>query len=130
MNKNFILIGSFLGSIIAFISWYYVKVDYNVCYNTFLFPYENICSVSLFIFGILVSILVSSLIIYFLRESIFNTWKKFTFIYLFLYLFILFIAPFTCDSYFPICKQTVFLFLIPLYFITSIILILYKSFKR
>ena len=71
-----------------------------------------------------------SLFVSFFMEKIVSLWKKFTLIYLFIYLFIVIITPwYIGDGFMNIQKGTVAIMLSALYFILSLILVLYKSWK-
>ena len=130
MKKKIVLIWSFIGSIIAVFSWYYLKQDSVICYNTSWSNIENTCGLLIMIFSVFIPIFISCVFIYISKRNIFSTWSVFTFVYLCIYIFILILAPEKCDAYLPICKTTSFLFLMPLYILSSLILIIYKSFKK
>ncbi len=73
---------------------------------------------------------LSLLFLFFNKETIFVYWRKFTFIYIFIYLFISIITPwYAGDGFFNIQKEITIVALCVLYFIISIFLIIYKSRK-
>ncbi len=114
-SKTRMLFVSFIGAILAIFFWFFINDNTldSLVYASFVF----------------IPIMLFSTIVYFLSESTFSSWRKFTFIYLFIYLFVMIVAPLKCDAYIPLCKTKLFFLFIPTYFILSIILILYTSFK-
>lgn len=65
------------------------------------------------------------------KDQVFKSWRKFTFIYLLVYLFFIILVPWDWgDAYLPIYKGTVALALVVLYSIISLILIVHKSLKK
>jgi len=121
-KKRIILISFILTSIS--VSFIYLN-DSNQCF----WMYKK-CELIAYAITIFIPIFVFSLLTYFFRVEVFNFWRRFTFVYLLLYLFVSILVPFQCDAYFPLCKKNTFLILIPLYMGVSLILIIYKSFKR
>ncbi len=75
---------------------------------------------------------IYSLITYKLKESTFDFWKKFSILWIALSLLVITFLPTSTHGmdYFPIVKGTVILFLTIVYSITSLLLIIYKSFKK
>lgn len=94
------------------------------------FEQEHLYEGTALIFGIFIPIFLITLISYFLKEKVFTAWRKFTFIYLSIYLLVILVTPSYCDAYLPICKQMSFMFLVPIYFVISLILIIYKSIRN
>ena len=82
-----------------------------------------------YVFVIFIPILIFSLITYRLKEDTFLSWQKFTVIYLFIYLFIIIIAPWQHDPFFPIEKEIMVMIFCSIYTLISLILITYKSFS-
>lgn len=60
------------------------------------------------------------------KNLIFRVWIRFSVYYLALYLILLIISPNYCE-FIPFCKETIFMFMVPVYFLISIILITVKS---
>jgi hypothetical protein len=112
--------------ILASISVFFIYLDDS---NQCFWVYKK-CELISYAFTIFVPIFVFSLLTCFSRIEVFNFWRRFTFFYLLFYLFISILAPFQCDAYLPLCKKNIFFILIPLYIGISLILIIYKSFKR
>lgn len=77
----------------------------------------------LFIF---IPIFILSIINLYIKDSIFYAWKKSTLIYILVYLLLIIIAPARCD-YLPLCEEFILIYLVPLYFIFSLVFIFYKS---
>jgi len=84
-------------------------------------------SIIYFLF-IFIPIIILSIINLYIKNNTFNIWRKFTFFYLFFYLLLIIITPSRC-SYLPLCEEFIFIYLVPLYFILSLILIIYQSLK-
>ena len=62
------------------------------------------------------------------RQGVFNSWKKFTLVYFLIYLFFIILVPWNWgDVFLPVYKGTVALSLSVLYFLISLILIIFKS---
>jgi len=131
MTKNWAIIGiSGFSAIIAIVSWSLARLNSSECFSS-LSPHGNLCFDLVFIFSIFVFIFVEALVLIIInKKNIFESWVKFTFNYLIIYLIIYYIVPAECDAYLVICKQTVWLFLTPLYVVLSIIFIAYKSIKK
>jgi len=75
-------------------------------------------------------LLLFSIINLFVKGKIFLEWKRFTFIYLFIYLFIVTIFPwYIGDGFFNIQKVHIAILLSIVYSTISLILIIYKTIK-
>jgi hypothetical protein len=83
-----------------------------------------------YIFIIFVPTFIFSLITFRMTENIFLFWRNFSFIYLFIYLFIIFIAPWEYTDYFATDKGTMSLMLIVTYIVISFFLVTFKYFKN
>lgn len=80
-----------------------------------------------------ISIFILSFILLFLKEKVFEYWKHFTLISMITYLIVLVVVPSSFeihDDYFPIDKDNLMVFLLIIYFVLSIILITFQSFKK
>jgi len=85
----------------------------------------------LLIFMIGVTILIPSIILLFLKQEIFDFWKKTLYIYLFIYLLVIILTPwYIGDGFFHIQKDIIALILSILYFFISFILIIFKSLEK
>jgi len=128
LNKKNILLVSFIGVTVALMSGYlaYGTPTSNCGDEMTLRCWGVFVAISLAIF---IPITIFGLAMYWLKEGVFLLWKNFTLIYLFIYLFLIIINPWLPADYSPFEKNTVFMVLVPLYFLISLILILYKSIK-
>jgi hypothetical protein len=88
-----------------------------------------VSSLIFLMFAIFVPIFIFSIVTYKLKEKTFISWRNFTVGYLFIYLFLIVANPWMHADYSPFEKNTVFMTLVPLYFLISLILIIYKSIK-
>ncbi|MDQ5922792.1 MAG: hypothetical protein QG644_500 [Patescibacteria group bacterium] len=129
MRKIKFIITIILGSIIGLLSWFLLKNSGDICPEINILNYINICSLLLYIFGIFPAMLVTYLVTFLIKKDIIFFWKKFSRNYLYIYIVLVIILPNICDSYLPLCKQTAFLYLIPIYFIIYIMLFVYQSIK-
>ena len=78
---------------------------------------------------IFVPVLIFSLVTYRIKEAVFLSWKKFTIIYLFIYLFIVAVSPWSPGDIDPFTKGYNSLLMVYLYSGISITLIAYKSYQ-
>ena len=95
--------------------------------------YRNFCCMDdrmLNLFLIFIPIFIFTLIFLSLNEKKFESWKKFTFIYLIIYLIFYFIVPTQGDGYLWFQRETVSLVGSIFYLLFSLFLIVYKSFKK
>ena len=77
------------------------------------------------------ALIMCALINMFTKENVVKSWKRFTLIYLFIYLFIVILTPYYGgDAFFSVQKSIFALALSALYLFISIILIIYKSLKK
>jgi hypothetical protein len=129
LTKKRILFLSFFGLIIQIISRY--SVDFGVCENyasscfdlSYLFIIYSIISIPLFVF---------SVITYKLKDEVFISWKNFSIWWIPLSFVIITMFPTDTHGmdFVPIIKGTVSLLLSSLYSVISLVIILYKSFKK
>ncbi len=133
-TKKRILIGSFMGfALLVLIRQIQVRFNFFggsecgiyvdnspiiACALTLIF-YILAFSIPVFVFG---------LILYKMKEDVFLLWRKFTFIYLVSYLFIMMFAPWKKADFISFDKGFIFIILISLYFIISLLIIIIKSF--
>ena len=110
-----ILVGSGVISIISFLTQYYSK-NYSIA------DYLTWCTS---LFG---SIFILSIVIYFLKEQIFLSWRKFTLWWILISFFFVYISP-TQDNFFGNIAEGLALIFGIGYFFVSTILIIYKSIK-
>ena len=78
---------------------------------------------------IFLPILLFSLITYKMRDEVFLSWKKFTFIYLFMYVCIVLISPWRPADFSPLAKDSNTFFMFYLYSIISLFFVAYKSYQ-
>ena len=88
---------------------------------------SRITQLSLYLLDISIPILLFSLATYRMKEEVFLSWRKFTVIYLFTYLFIVVIVPWTPAAFSPFSKGPNTLFMLSFYFLISLTLTSYKS---
>ena len=80
-------------------------------------------------FGIM--LFLFSIISFFIKDKVFKSWKKTLFIYLFIYLFIVVITPWSAgDAFFRVQKDLIAVGISIIYFVFSIIFVIYKSLKK
>ncbi len=128
-TKKRVLIGSFIISILDIVLFKYSEVHTGLC-ELGVSNLPIIACLEILIAYILtmsIPIFIFSLIVYKLKERVFLLWKKFTFIYLSIYLFIVIIAPWRHADFSPFEKGPNTLFLLIIYIVLSIIIISYKS---
>ncbi len=82
------------------------------------------------IFFIFVPFFVITIILNFIKDKNWNSWKKFTVYFFTIYFIIYFLFPTTGDGFIWFQRETVVFFGSILYSIISLILILYKYFKK
>lgn len=80
-------------------------------------------------FLISIALLPIAILAFLFQEKVFILWRKFTIIYLFIYLFSILITPSYGGDFIKIEKGTVAIFLSILYVVLSISVILYKARK-
>jgi len=87
MTKKGMLWGGGVGVFFFFFSEFLTSTSSNLCFTVGTYSYETSCrlvgDLALIAFPIL---LLSIFFLFFKRKEYFETWKKFTFIYLFIYL--------------------------------------------
>ena len=125
LSKKNILFSSFSLSLVFLGTLYYIE---NVC-RSGSFRCSSLYEIVWMVSGIFLPIFISSCILYFIKDEIFYTWKTFTEKYIIVYLLILIISPSITDAYIPISKETMSLLFSVVYFLLSLILIIYKSIK-
>ena len=132
LTKKRVLWGSLIGSlctILIDVIQKYFDWSFGTDCEFYNPPFFDCASALLgFFFIIFIPILIFSLVTYRMKEGIFLLWKKFTFIYLFIYLFIVTIAPWGYDDFFPIAKEIMVMVFGSIYLLISLILIAYKYF--
>ena len=130
MSKKIVLWGGFLGSVSFFLFWY--LHEKGVCKTVDIYSSNTWCAFATVLSMIFLVILFFSAILFFIKkELVFIAWKKFTIIYLFIYLFIVIITPwYAGDGFFSIQKDLIALFISVIYLIISLLLIIYKSLKK
>ena len=127
-RKRLILVGfvcslSFLFLIPREILSKVCSTNNSICINSFNYL------LLILMFGVL--IFLFSIIMFFVKDYVFESWKKTLFIYLFIYLFIIIITPwYAGDGFFHIQKDLIAVGVSVFYAIFSIILILFKSLKK
>lgn len=95
--------------------------------------YRNFCCADdrkLNLFLIFIPIFLFSFILFKLNSSVFEKWKKFTLIYLFIYIVIYLLSPTQGDGFIWFQRETVSLFGSVIYLVLSLLLILYKSLRK
>lgn len=126
MNKNQVLSISFLATVV-FALLYTNYLPHTYCsqgsYCSEFFKFIKI------VFLISTTLLPISIIAYFCKERIFSLWKKFTFIYLTIYLFSIIVSPLYGGAFLKIEKGTVAIFLTILYLILSLLFIMFLTLK-
>jgi hypothetical protein len=78
---------------------------------------------------IFVPMFVCGVFVFFQKEEIFFSWRKFTFGYLLFYAFVLIVSPWQADAYIPISKETMSFLFTGIYAIASIIFVFTKACK-
>ncbi len=97
--------------------------NHSICINSFNYL------LLVLMFGVIM--LLFSIVMFSLKQQIFESWKKTLFIYLFIYLFIMIITPwYAGDGFFHIQKDLILLSTLVIYTIFSIIFIIYKSLQK
>ena len=128
LNKKKLLYISGAGSIFSVVAIYLAyRMPISAC--EYEMGLRCISTLAFLMFAIFIPALIFSIVTYKLKEETFLLWKNFTIIYLFIYLFLIIVNPWMHADYSPFEKNTVFMVLVPLYFLTSLILIIYKSIK-
>jgi hypothetical protein len=129
-TKKGVFICSIISSLLFIILYFNVPYSFFCKDNRSLLYCGDFFRVLKILFMITPAILFLSIINFFVSDRIFLSWKKFTFIYLLIYLLIIIIAPATGGDFIKIVKGTLGIFLSIVYFIISLFLILHKSFKK
>ena len=129
MTKKQIIILSLsgFGILVFFLTEFLTNQSSVLCRFIGEYNYQTTCrlvgNVTIIAFPLLIS---SIFLLFFINETILDDWTKFTFIYL----FIAVITPwYSGDGFLNIQKEIITLILSGLYFILSILLILYKSWR-
>ena len=128
-TKKFFFIISLLSSIVFFIL-ILKETLFMVCGH-----YNSVCvdivGYFILVFMIGTTIFIPSLIMFFIKQEVFDSWKKTFLIYFLIYLLIIIITPWHAgDAYFRIQKDIFALGVSVIYLIFSIIFITYKSIKK
>lgn len=125
MSKKFVFWSSGIVSIILLLSnW---TGTYNLCGNYSIGECPSILHNIIINFLIFIPLFLLSLITYKMRDEIFRTWMKFTYVWIPLTLILVFIAPEYQNSWLPIYEKGFVSFVMSfLFFLISLILILIK----
>ena len=122
-RKNILLVSGILSVLFLILSSddiYFFIYDLHRSFILNLFQYLRLIT------WIALPIFISCLFTW--KQGVFNSWKKFSSIYVLVYLFFIILVPWNWgDVFLPIYKGTVALSLSILYFIISLILIIFKS---
>ncbi len=130
-TKNKILLSSFIATILFSIFYFNIPYNYICKPNLYLESCGEILKFFKIILIISPALLFFSIITLKTKEELFWKWRKFTFIYLCIYLFIATIFPwYIGDEFLNIQKAHVSIFMVMIYSIISLILIFYKSLKK
>jgi len=122
---------SIILTVLFFIIYLNIPYNYLCIRHTFFYYCGEILKFFKIILMISPALLLFSVVAFKLEERVFWVWKKFTIIYLFIYLFIVVIFPwYIGDEFFNIQKAHVSIFLTIIYLIISLFLIIYKSLKK
>lgn len=125
-TKRKMVVGSLIMILVYIISYFNEALNLP-------FSYDNFCCVDdrrFNLFAIFIPIFVFTLIFTNINEIKFIKWKKFTFIYLSVYLFIYFNVPTQGDGFIWFQRETISFFGFIIYSIISLFLIIYKSLKK
>ena len=128
-TRKKVIFFSFIG-VVGFLILIPKEILFSICdaHNTACI---NSIGYLFLIFMIGITIFIPSLILLFLKQEIFDSWRKTLFIYLFIYLFIIIITPwYAGDSFFHIQKDLIAAGFSVFYFIFSVVFITYKSLKK
>jgi hypothetical protein len=98
------------------------------------YSYDNFCCVddrvaNLFLLFIPISV-IYIFVLFSQRESLFLGWKKYTFFYMLLYFMVYFVVPTQGDGLVWFQRETVSFFGSVLYFLISLVVIVYKSINK
>lgn len=135
-TKNKLILISLIFVLFYPVSQYLIRNDSNVCINIGgqerVVYWVTTCHLYMILSFVMFAILFFSIILFFIKkEPIFKTWRSFTFVFFILYFIIILITPwYEGDEFFAITKSLVAIAMTILYSIISLILILYKSFKK
>ena len=128
LTKKRVLQASTIGAAVtSLLAYIFFNTSTSIC------PYEITfdCTILSLILNLLISlpILLFSLITYKMRDEVFLSWKKFSFTYLFTYLFIVLISPWRPADFSPFAKGIDSIRMLELYTLISLTLIAYKSYQ-
>lgn len=120
-NKKFIYLGFFI--VVAALALY-INVNYRY--------YQITIELSEFAFWMSVPAFVFAFITLFVRDEVASSWRKFSNYFLLASVIIILLTPNSApgNDILPIIKENVTIVLATLYSAISLLLILYKSFKR
>lgn len=122
-RKNILLVSGILSVLFLILSSddiYFFIYDLHRSFILNLFQYLRLIT------WIALPIFISCLFTW--KQGVFNSWKKFSSIYVLVYLFFIILVPWNWgDVFLPIYKGTVALALSVFYFLISLILIIFKS---
>jgi hypothetical protein len=129
LTKKNLLYISGVGTVIAITTLFFFSGGIPLGRCSYAFDMSCAKKLTALMLAIFIPIFIFSIVTYKLKEETFLSWKKFTLIYLFIYLFIIVINPWQPADFSPFEKKSAFMTLVPLYFLISLILIIYKSIK-
>ena len=123
LTKKRVLQASTIGAAItSLLAYIFFNTSTSICPYEITFDCTILSLISL-------PILLFSLITYNMRDEVFLSWKKFSFIYLFTYLFIVLISPWRPADFSPFAKGIDSIRMLGLYTLISLTLIAYKSYQ-
>jgi len=131
--KKRILLFSFVG-LLCFIFIFGTAMYFNMSAGAECSFYDSPvvnCTTALIFLALFFSVpvFILSVLFYHINDKTFISWKRFTFIYLLAYLFIVIIAPWRVDEFLPLEKKMSAFIAVCIYVITSLLLIAIKSWK-
>ena len=123
-----VLIGSTVGAgLTLLLIGIFFDTSTSICAHEITFD----CTILSLILNLLIllPVLLFSLITYKMRDEVFLPWRKFSSIYLFIYLFTVLISPWRPADFSPFAKGVDSMRMLVLYTLISITLIAYKSYQ-
>jgi uncharacterized membrane protein len=120
-----LLVCALLGMDYLFYSYAHPLFSGDSCWNN---AYFLGCSTVLLYYILLLSIpvLLISIITYFMKDDVFNAWKRFTFTYLPIYILVVLASPWRASSFSPFEKGPVTLLILAIYVLISVLIIIWK----
>ncbi len=126
LTKNRVLLFSDLGLILYIVSYFSQSIDLPDRYKDFC----CLDDVRLNLFLIFLPIFLFSFVFIYLSDSKFTSWKNFSLAYLVFYVILYFLVPTQGDGFLWFQRETISIIGSVLYTFISLILIIYKSFKK